>query len=297
MKKVVIIFLLLVAIALTSCNISSKTESSEVFNDTKELANITGREELTEKEEITDNTVTDSIVTKIDNVNGGNYQDVRYDRVFINTENICFENDDSSFSFIGSLRDITEYKTNGVPMWKCAIIKFIPMEYKFIFIKQSGDVYPGGYYYGGYAILVSEITEIFSMYNGFDIQQTDNVNIKQYIKVTPSDEYMNYFVKRYGNEDEGIKSIPDGIYELEKDKLIEMGIADISAKGSPILEYNKEYCAFVTEESDGVTLSDSLAYCDINLEPVEIKIKNTRYGWEYKNWSSELIEMIKELKK
>lgn len=297
MKKVIIILLLLAVIALTSCNITSKTESSDTLNDSKQLTNIIESEGLTEKEEITSNAVTENAVIDNDIINMETNQDSNYDSVFLCTDDIHSENNDSSFTFIGSLRDIIEYEINGVPMWKCAIIKFVPREYKFIFLKRSDDIYPGGYYYGEYAVLVSDITGIFSTYNGCDIQQTDNVNIKQYIKVTPSDEYMNYFVKRYGNEDEGIKSIPDGIYELEKDKLIEMGIADISAKGSPILEYNKEYCAFVTEESDGVTLSDSAAYCDINLEPVEIKIKNTRYGWEYKNWSRELIEMIKELKK
>lgn len=276
MKKIGIIFLVVVALALSSCSYNITTGSYESSNDSQK---------------------TENAVSESDTENFENDQDVSIDRVFLNTENIGFENDDSSFSFIGSLRDIKDYRINGAPMWKCAIIRFIPKEYKFIFYKQSRKGSSGEYNYGVYTVLVSDITETVSAYNGCDIKQTDNADVRQSIEIKPSDDYMDYFIKRYGDENEGILSVPDGLYELEKDKLIEMGISDIYSYGSPILEYNKEYYAFVTTDDGGITLYDSTAYCDANLEPVEIMIKNTRYGWENKHWSSELIEMIREIKK
>ncbi|MBO4422833.1 MAG: hypothetical protein J5879_05305 [Clostridia bacterium] len=229
-----------------------------------------------------------------DGYNGQKEQSGSYDNVFQSTENIRSD-DDASFSIINSLKELIEFKNvkSGEPVWSCAIVKFVPKEYKFVFAITTDS--SGDRHCGGYAVLTADVSEIVSAYNGCGIQPSDGVEIKQYIEVTPGDGYMEYFISRYGDKNEGLKSVPDGVYEFEKDKLVEFGIKEICSKGSPILEYDKVYYAFVVTEESGA-LSDAAAYCDEDLKPVVITIKTVEYGWENRHYSSELIEMIKEIK-
>ena len=283
MKKMVFAFILTILLCFSvSCGDSGIDTDSFYFKPT----------ELTEKTSYTDDTseeiTADTQVAPESAVYSAVIDELKKS-VFVNTS----AGTERSFSTLYQLTGTGVSADMGdlEHIKKCGVVKITPYDYEFYITVDhlsSTDVL-----FTGYTILKARVDEVVSNFNGSYIKANENITIWQNMYITPSDEYMQDFIDTYGKGDK--TAIPDDSYKIAAQKLVSQGVKRIVTSDVPLLELNKSYFVFVTEENSS-GYSFCYAYCTDELDMISIS-DNYSYTYDYERLTKELIQIINEYKK